>query len=846
MKASVEPLKSAIRRAASPALSAWLGPLLLLALTLLMLGDVLFASNRTVLAGEGTDLSAMFLPWRHFGFTELREGNLALWNPFVFSGTPFFGGAQSALLYPVNWLHVILPLGLAVNLEIALHLFLSGFFTYLWCRYRGVTRTGAFLAGVLYMFCGPRYLHMYAGHLPHLAAMTWPPLIFLVIDVLSRTAQLRWCLIGVAAVALQILAGHPQFTYYTGLAALVYTGLCLTTTGQRLKLCVGFVLIYAGGAAVSSVQLMTTIGTASESVRAGGTALEFAASSSLPPENLLTFLLPFIWGDLAELPYFGRWHLWEVSLFTGVAGLSLALYGLAYGDRTQRRFSGTMVLLLTVLALGASTPIFRSLHEFLPGYNLFRAPSRFGFLVSLFLAMLAGVGFGRLTTESKWRRWPALASLGVAIVLLSLGVALRYSAQNGADGLWGALLSKLGSSEGSLRPLQDYHDSRFIVNAGLHASRQLFAAAVVLILVSGGFLLKRVRAGLSYSLALLVVLEMLLFGAKARATVPLSPEPPAAWRQLTGEQLGDSCVLDWDPRSANFGMWTGIRNVWGYDVTISKRYAEFMYATQGLDPDQASHKLKFKRAAKILRILRCSHVLLHDQEPPVLQLPDPLPRLLLLNDYLVRSGRDRVLRALSEPSFDPMKQVLLESPPGIEVEKPGDPGTAVLVRESTDELEITADLSQPAILVVTDSYSKGWRAVPLPGSCQTTYEVMPANYILRAIPLEAGRHHFRLEYSPASFRTGAWISLFSLAIYVSAGVVSLRRRGTRRSAAGHALRASRRSCGLRLQSVRLLGARGPRRPMHRLSNRWSQLPAVRALQVQPYPANLAGFPFDIW
>ncbi len=76
--------------------------LILFGLTLLMFVDVLFSPREILLAQQGTDLSAQFVYWREFGFGQLAQGNLALWNPHIYSGVPYFGGFQSALLYPPN------------------------------------------------------------------------------------------------------------------------------------------------------------------------------------------------------------------------------------------------------------------------------------------------------------------------------------------------------------------------------------------------------------------------------------------------------------------------------------------------------------------------------------------------------------------------------------------------------------------------------------------------------------------------------------------------------------------------------------------------------------------------
>jgi hypothetical protein len=99
-------------------------------LTLAMYFDTLVAPGSRVVGQVHDDLALHFLWRREFGFGELAMGNLALWNSHIFSGAPFFGAMQSALLYPPNWLFLALPL--ATNWSIALSVWLLGAFVYLW------------------------------------------------------------------------------------------------------------------------------------------------------------------------------------------------------------------------------------------------------------------------------------------------------------------------------------------------------------------------------------------------------------------------------------------------------------------------------------------------------------------------------------------------------------------------------------------------------------------------------------------------------------------------------------------------------------------------------------------
>ena len=69
-----------------------------------------------------------------------------------------------------------------------------------------------------------------------------------------------------------------------------------------------------------------------------------------------------------------------------------------------------------------------------------------------------------------------------------------------------------------------------------------------------------------------------------------------------------------------------------------------------------------------------------------------------------------------------------------------EPGTVRLLSTTTDSLTITADVARPMLLLVTDSYSRYWRAVALTGSSQSEYQVLPADYALMAVPLGPGHH----------------------------------------------------------------------------------------------------------
>jgi hypothetical protein len=98
-----------------------------------------------------------------------------------------------------------------------------------------------------------------------------------------------------------------------------------------------------------------------------------------------------------------------------------------------------------------------------------------------------------------------------------------------------------------------------------------------------------------------------------------------------------------------------------------------------------------------------------------------------------------------------------------------------VVDGSTDHLVIEAELPEPAVLLITDSYAGSWRARGLPGSAKARYEVMPADHAFRGIPLGPGRHRIRVEYVPAGWTASLWISGAALVALLAVCAIGLRR-----------------------------------------------------------------------
>lgn len=726
-----------------------------------MFFDVLFVPGTRVLGADNTDLALHFLHWRQFGFGELGSGNLALWNPHIYAGVPFFGGMQSALLYPPNWLFLVLPVGLAANWTIALNVWLLGAFMLLWALRRGLQPFAAFVAAALAMFCAPHFLRVYAGHIASMAAMAWMPLVFLAIDAWIDSRRPRWLLVGMAAVAMQIFAGHPQTVYLTALTAGVYSLLRKDVWGVAA--------IYAGGAALGAVQLLTGFQATAETIRDRPMSFELAKYFSFPTENFVTFLAPGFFGDVATHPYWGRWYLWEASAFIGVAGLALAIYGMARSQLQNKIPLAVTAGVAALLALGDNTPLFGVLFDWLPWFDRFRGAGKFIFASALILILFAGGGFDRIVRErgapraAAWAAGAGAVALGAAALLLQ-GVDWRSV---------GGVVLRTGQT---YLDHARYGDAGFLFASRSFAVLGVAVAALTLGIVAALLLWTRKEPRAVLLLGVLAVAEIFVFARLNRPTFDAARIVIPELAEFLARNPGDYRILNLARPNSAISM--KAFDAWGYDPGLTRRYAEFINWSVGEDPAKTIPYVTFKQFHPLLAMVRVKYVVAIDDGVMTIHPggTPPLGRVQLVDSYSIHKKREDVLQAMGAPTFDPRREVILEREPTPAPVAGEAPGRARILREGSDFMDIEAELERPSVLLVTDAWTPSWRAVALDAGDQRHYEVMPANYVLRAVPLDRGKHRLRLEYAPGAFRWGAAISIGALAAWL-AGVWLAWRRG---------------------------------------------------------------------
>jgi hypothetical protein len=550
---------------------------------------------------------------------------------------------------------------------------------------------------------------------------------------------------------MQILAGQMQYVFYIAVAAGIHAvAFSLASPAARTRALPAAAGIYCGAAALAAAQLIPGLSAAAEGLRQTRLDIGFAGQFSFPPENLLTLIVPGFFGGPVGSLYWGRCYPWEMSIFAGVSGAVLA--GVALADPQRRRSAGLCLGIAAVLllpALGMHTPLFRPLFEFMPGFDRFRGWSKFTFPAVAFIVVAIGIGADALLGGRTPGRVVTAGAVATGFLAAAAGLWLWSHPSSIAP-----LLARIRDSGESYLPQADFTDPGIIRGAGIQAGRSLAIAGALAFLSGGSLAFAGRRPALRWVVLGLLPLEGIGFAATQfahfRRAEAVSPELSAFVAAHPGDYRVQNLL------EPNNGFLIGAPDLWGNDPGLLRRYAELITFTQGGNPGQATQNVTFRSLPPLYGLLRLRYVFTGtDSGPKVYEIPGAMERIQLVPSYRVLPNRDTLFSAMGQPGFDPRQTVLLESEPGFSPSQDPNPGRIRIVASSPDQLTVEADIAAPSLLLVTDAYSRDWRAQPLAGSSQSHYEVMPADYALRATPLAAGHHLIRFEYVP----TGLWAGI---------------------------------------------------------------------------------------
>lgn len=727
--------------------------------------------------------SLQFVPWWVQAARSIREGALPLWNPLLGMGAPLIANYQLGFFYPPNWLLLILALfggeeGAAVRVAwgytilSVLHLAWGGLGMALLLRQLGFRPLAQTVGGLAYGLSG--YIVARMAFFPMVWVAAWLPWVILLADRIARPLEpnkrfvLSLGLVG--ALAMQLLAGHAQLTWYSILLAGLWVAFSAYNYGGTRRAFWALLSLAAAGllaAGIAAVQLVPTAEYLLHSQRADAFAYTEAMTYSFWPWRLLTLLAPDFFGSPASGDYWGYASYWEDHLYLGMVPLLLALATLILLFRRKKgRFGrlviGMWVLLAVtfVLALGSNTPAFPFLYRYIPSFDMFQAPARYLIWAAFALPILAAAGVEHWRSPTgRGLYWFRLGTAGAFAVTLGAALAsyfltdvrLTFIRATALAGLWA-----LGF--GLLTLVIPYAEKRGKLHWWQGA---VIAWALADLLIAGWGLNPGVTSSF-YAGKSAASAQVQQIAGDARVYLPRTQEYDLKFRRMF--RFDDFNPLeDWSAAREtllpNLNLLDGIPSANNFDPLVPDYYARWMAGIEAMHPDVQSGWLSHMGVGAIERIdgreltgVRFNRI-------------DAQPRWQWYACARPAAASAEVWTMLEAdwqgaPLAD--RAVILEGAPA-ELTSECIPGSSapVVTLVSQNPGQVTLNLSsfEGGWLFLADTWYPGWRAT-IDGVETPIYR---ADGMFRAVwvPAESGMVKF-IYWPTAGFSAGAFLSILVL------------------------------------------------------------------------------------
>jgi len=541
------------------------------------------------------------------------------------------------------------------------------------------------------------------------------------------------------------------------------------------------------GLLLSSPQWLPTLELQQWSIRSSGLDYQKMIEFSLPPLQGLTLILPGVFGGNTINPDYqgisANFH--ETYVYIGILPLLFALLSWRTARYAEVGFWWLVVLISGLLAFGGYT-FFYELVQFLPGFNLFRVPARWLLMVNLGLALLAGWGF------DTFLKRPAKSQL---LLKVMMGVWLGLTVIIGLLWLWRAQLIDWADSINTnanwaytlqlflKRGLFEQGQTDHLMIVGLIAWLTIPAIGLIVKLglavsLLAAYSIRKIPGQFFVSAALvLTLLDLLVTGG----TVVNPYKPASLWQELSA---GARYVLEAEANNPERFMSLADSKAENAVASLGQYYSSIyqIHAASGhRSPLQLRRYTNITDLQNDLLVLALTgtrylitnkYIPVNEQVPLdlayngddgwfVYELRNSSPRAFIVHQAITAATSDESLELLQTSTFDPHRQVILETNTTPLLE-PADVNTdeVVITEETSSSIAIQAQLTTNGYLVLLDNYYPGWQ-VYVDNQKQS---LLLANHFARAVYLEAGNHTVSFVYRPLSLRIGLIFSGVGLII----------------------------------------------------------------------------------
>ncbi len=722
-----------------------------------------------------------------------------LWDPYLNGGQPWLANPNCFALYPSRVLYFLLSPLTAFNWEIFLHHLLGTLGIYFLARRLRLGPGGAATAAFVWAFSG---VSISMVHLGRFLGYHTLPFVALAAAAISRQGRWgRWFAVLTGAFVLQLLSGAVEIVPVSLLlAVMMVVGLepDVRAWGRRLIFIATSLVLATGLAAVQIVPAVHFLRlTARAATEIGSSALDWSFS----PLRIVEVLVPGVLGPLdvanPSAAYWGSQLVDQgvpllLSVYGGAVAVLLATVALVVpsGNGTWGRLRWALlatIVLSGVVASAAGIPFAAGLFDAAPWLAVIRYPVKLLTASVVPLALLAGWGAQRLTTErGHFATATAVLAAAAAAALVILATGARLFPRVAEAALGGYFNNRApGMVEG--------------VTAGLDHS----ALALLGLMLSAGLLVRGSWGSARFLVAVLVGADLVVAASFVWLTGPktaFATMPPLAasvrlhldggtlFRDANPVYLVPALPADraWAPAS----WWSSILDE---HLATTWSIPTVFHPNTSLIVSQRMERLRLHllelgwfRKLGVLDAAGVSVILTHneiadarvrlEEEFPIsggdvfrlYRVVSPPGSYWVVPESRVVEGGEESLAVLLSGTFDSRKMVVLERSPPRRPSLGQRMALAVGLQQTLFEMEVEAP--EDAHLVLTLPFHP--EIMVLVDARQTTLE--RANFAFSSVPVSGGRHLVRVMYAPASVLWGALLSVASLVAWLIAASALVR------------------------------------------------------------------------
>lgn len=744
------------------------------------------------------DITTGYANGREISNFKKETGEETLWTNVLFGGMPtyqiYVNHSSSSFL---NTVQKVLYLQIPYPANILFVMLLGAFLLFLAI---GTDIRIAAIGAIAYTFSSYFLIIIHAGHIWKVMALAYIPPTFAGIIWTYKQRYLLGGIVTAIFTGLQLLANHVQMTYYFGLLLFIYLVFEFIYSYKN-KLLLHFVkasavLLLAGGLALSlnatnlfhtyqyskltmrgPSELVDTTGQQSK----GGLDRDYAtqwsygigetftllvpdlkggSSKAIDDKDALEKVDPRMRGDVAQSSrYWGNQPFTEGPVYVGAFIMFLFVLGLFIVKHRMKWVLLAGTILSFLLAWGHNFMWFTNLFmDYVPLYNKFRTVSSILVIAELTIPMLAGLALMEIlknpevVVENKKGLYIALGStIGVILILIIVPSLFSYFSAN--EMKW---FSDAAKNPNQAQAVQLY--TKGLEAARIHimrsdAFRSLLIIVVGLVLLYF-FVKKKMNSTVFLvSVGLLTLFDLTLVDKRylnsddfhVRQTIgknifPESSADREILKDTSYYRVFNRTVSTFQDASTSWRHFS----IGGYHAAKLRRYQDLI-----------DHHISEKNFnMRVLNMLNAKYFIVKvGDSPKAVQNYEALGNAWFADSIILAENPNMELAMLN--NFNPSTTAVMDTKftdivPS-KYNKTGTDSTAkiTLTQYQPNCLKYESNSQEDKLGVFSEIYyPHGWHAY-IDGK---EVEYARVNYVLRALPIPAGKHLIEFRFDPISYR----------------------------------------------------------------------------------------------